>query len=65
MAEEKNNIPSQQNTQSGSAQSVPERIWKFLTAEKGLGSVTAASIMGNIAQESMYNTNAVSSEGHE
>lgn len=65
MAEEKNNIPSQQNAQSGSAQSVPERIWKFLTAEKGLGSVTAASIMGNIAQESMYNTNAVSSDGHE
>lgn len=38
--------------------SVPERIWNFLCNEKSLGSVTAASIMGNIAQESMYNTKA-------
>ena len=38
--------------------SVPERIWNFLCNEKSLGSITAASIMGNIAQESMYNTKA-------
>lgn len=43
--------------------SVPERIWNFLCNEKSLGSITAASIMGNIAQESMYNTSAVSSDG--
>ena len=43
--------------------SVPERIWNFLCNEKGLGSVTTASIMGNIAQESMYNTSAQSSDG--
>lgn len=41
--------------------SVPERIWNFLTQEKGLGSITTAAIMGNIAQESNYNINADSS----
>lgn len=53
-----------QKAPAASGFSVPERIWNFLTQEKGLGSVTTASIMGNIAQESMYNTSAVSSDGH-
>ena len=47
-----------QKATPASGYSVPERIWNFLTQEKGLGSITAASIMGNIAQESMYNTKA-------
>lgn len=65
MAEEKNTIPSQQNVQSGIAQNVSERIWKFLTAEKGQNDITASAIMGNIAQKSMYNASAVSSDGKE
>lgn len=63
MAEEKKTIPSQQGQQTQSSYSVPERIWKFLNNEKGLGSITTASIMGNIAQESSYNTTAVSFDG--
>ena len=65
MAKEKNTIPSQQNVQSGIAQNVSERIWKFLTAEKGQNDITASAIMGNIAQKSMYNASAVSSDGKE
>ncbi len=38
--------------------SVPERIWNFLTQEKGVSSIVTAAIMGNIFQESTYNPNA-------
>ena len=38
--------------------SVPERIWNYLTQEKGLSSVATAAIMGNIFAESTYNPNA-------
>lgn len=39
--------------------SVPERIWNFLTQEKGISSITTAAIMGNIFQESTYNPSAI------
>ena len=38
-----------------SGYNVPERIWNFLCKERGLGAITTAAIMGNIAQESSYN----------
>ena len=44
-----------------SGYSVPERIWNFLTQDKGLGSVATAAIMGNIFQESTYNPSAINS----
>lgn len=50
-----------QNATVSSGFSVPERIWNFLCNEKNIGSITTAAIMGNIAQESNYNTKADSS----
>ena len=61
--ENKDKKPAAMNQKApvASGYSVPERIWNFLTQEKGLGSITTAAIMGNIAQESNYNINADSS----
>ena len=57
--------PTPSNPANGAAVSsgfsVPERIWNFLCKEKSIGSITTAAIMGNIAQESNYNTKADSS----
>ena len=62
-AKEKGAKTVNQKAPMASGFSVPERIWNFLTQEKGVGSIEAAAIMGNIAQESMYNTEAVSFDG--
>ena len=47
-----------QKAPAASGFSVPERIWNFLTQEKGVSSIVTAAIMGNIFQESTYNPNA-------
>ena len=60
-AKEKGARTINKNASTSSSCSVPERIWNFLCNEKSIGSVTTAAIMGNIAQESNYNTKADSS----
>ena len=60
-AKEKGARTINKNAPVSSGFSVPERIWNFLCNEKSIGSITTAAIMGNIAQESNYNTKADSS----
>ena len=50
-----------QKAPAASGFSVPERIWNFLTQEKGVSSIVTAAIMGNIFQESTYNPSAINS----
>ena len=54
IAKEKGARTVNKNATIATGYSVPERIWNFLTQEKGISSIATAAIMGNIQAESSY-----------